>query len=140
MIYTAIFETRGRPTVYQVGIKHDGHSHIIRFRPNQANQVRVALATRGIRGELPWDIAFEACRRVFKLIGKAEMDELELLAEQLQKKGFFVHLERQPEGWNCMLSTSGVYRPPTGRGNTAFEAIQAAVEDLADIRKAAKSK
>lgn len=57
-------------------------------------------------------------------------DELENACEEIERRGWIIHLTRQRGGWWCRLeptSTWSGYRSFGGPGKTAIEAIDTAI-------------
>jgi hypothetical protein len=62
----------------------------------------------------------------------AAVGPLEKLAADLERNGYFVKLSKIPRAWQCTLFQEGATHqtPPTGRGETALEAMQASAAEL----------
>ena len=59
---------------------------------------------------------------------------LERLSADLERNGYFPKLSKIPRAWQCTLFRDGgkSETPPSGRGNTALEALQAAAAKIGE--------
>jgi len=57
---------------------------------------------------------------------------LEQISARLEKQGYFPKLSKIPRAWQCTLFREGgkSETPPSGRGETALAALQAAAREL----------
>lgn len=69
------------------------------------------------------------------LRGTPVVGPFEQLAARLEAHGYFPKLSKIPRAWQCTLFRDGAKSetPPTGRGETALEALQTAAAKLGPV-------